>query len=128
MLCSRVIGLCGVLLFVSGCSVYMAASGSYDKDVSVLRIGMPRADVTFHLGTPQAANHHDDGTTTHIFEFEHGNEPSLGRAVGHAVLDVLSFGLWEAIGTPIEASAGETIRLSVTYDENDKVTGFRTLK
>ncbi|MBC6445169.1 MAG: hypothetical protein GDA50_07065 [Alphaproteobacteria bacterium GM202ARS2] len=127
MVCGRVlVGLC--VLVSSGCSAYMAAVGSYPKDVSVLRVGMLRADVEFHLGVPKEVSSHSDGTTTHIFEFERGNEPSLGRATGHAVLTTATFGLWEFIAIPIELTAGETVRLSITYNQDDRVIAFQTLK
>jgi len=31
-----------------------------------------------------------------------GGEPSTARAIGHGVMDVLTFGVWEIVGTPIE--------------------------
>ncbi|MBC6497671.1 MAG: hypothetical protein GDA54_05055 [Alphaproteobacteria bacterium GM7ARS4] len=124
---TKVIGaILAVSMAVSGCSVYMAAVGSDEKNVAFLRKGVEREAVEFHLGNPRRVNQNSDGTTTHIFEYEIGNEPSLGRAAGHAAMDVLTFGLWEIVGTPIEAVAGETVRLSVTYDENDKVKSYRT--
>ena len=37
-------------------------------------------------------------------------------------MDVLTLGLWEVIGTPVEGVIGEKKYLSVSYDENDVVT------
>jgi hypothetical protein len=31
------------------------------------------------------------------------NEPSAGRAIGHGVMDVLTLGLWEIVGTRLKA-------------------------
>ena len=56
------------------------------------------------------------------YEYEIGNEPSAGRAIGHGVMDVLTLGLWEVAGTPIEGMQGEKKRLAVTYDDKDIVT------
>ena len=103
-------------LFLSNCSVYMAAVGTEEKNVDTfLSKGVDRQEVEFHLGSPRTVVHNADGTTTHIFEYEIGNEPSLGRAIGHGAMNIVTFGFWEVIGTPIEAFAGETVRISVTY-------------
>jgi hypothetical protein len=56
-----------------------------------------------------------------VYSYELGNAPSAGRAIGHGVMDVLTLGLWEVVGTPIEAFQGETRRLSVTYGADDRV-------
>lgn len=37
-------------------------------------------------------------------------------------MDILTLGLWEIVGTPVEGFQGDTKRLSVSYDENDYVT------
>ena len=54
-----------------------------------------------------------------IFEYEIGNEPAYGRAAFHGTMDLLTLGVWEIIGTPIEASAGKTSKVTVVYDEDD---------
>jgi hypothetical protein len=36
-------------------------------------------------------------------------------------MDVLTLGLWEVVGTPIEAFLGEKYRLTVLYDAHDRV-------
>lgn len=42
--------------------------------------------------------------------------------MGHAVMDVLTLGAWKIIGTPVEGFMGETLTLSISYDEAEKVT------
>jgi hypothetical protein len=34
-------------------------------------------------------------------------------------MDVLTLGLWEIVGTPIEGFQGETHEVTVTYDQDD---------
>ena len=63
-----------------------------------------------------------------IYEYEIGYEPSGGRAVAHGVMDVLTLGLWEIAGTPIEAVQGEKYEATLTYDEQDRVTDIKTRK
>jgi len=55
-----------------------------------------------------------------------GDEPSAGRAVGHAALDVLTLGLWEVIGTPIEMVQGRSYHAVVTYTTEGTVETVET--
>ncbi len=113
--CALLVGLLG------GCSVGMALSGSETPDISIIKIGTLRDDVELHFGKPAEVEVLEDGTERATYVFEVGNDPSVTRAVGHAVLDVASFGLWEAIGTPIEAYASEERMLLITYNKFDLI-------
>ena len=50
-----------------------------------------------------------------------GNESSSSRAIGHGIMDFMTLGLWEVVGTPIEGFQGNTRMLYITYDKNDKI-------
>ena len=41
-------------------------------------------------------------------------------------MDVLTLGLWEIVGTPIEGFTGDQFVLTIQYDMNDKVTKIQT--
>jgi hypothetical protein len=41
---------------------------------------------------------------------------------------VLTLGLWEIAGTPIEGVQGEKYTATVVYDENDRVIDLKTVK
>jgi hypothetical protein len=56
-----------------------------------------------------------------IYEYEVGSEPSAGRAVAHGVMDVLTLGIWEIAGTPIEK-----YQATVVYDDQDRVAEIKT--
>lgn len=56
------------------------------------------------------------------FTLSGANQPSAGRAAGHAALDILTLGLWELVGTPIEGAASDELAVTVDYDRNDRVT------
>ena len=43
-------------------------------------------------------------------------------------MDVLTLGIWEIVGTPIEGVQGEKYSATMVYDENDKVVDLRTTK
>jgi outer membrane protein assembly factor BamE (lipoprotein component of BamABCDE complex) len=109
------------LLCLYGCSVGMALSGKKEPNIGAIKVGSTRGEVEMHLGPPTTSTTFEDGTRIDIYEYELGNEPSPGRAIGHGVMDVLTIGLWEVVGTPIEAVQGEKRELTITYDGSDHV-------
>lgn len=121
----KLIVMLSVFLFASGiggCSVGMAASGRPDPNLSVLRVGATQGEVELQLGGPIATTQANGGNQTNLYEYKMGAEASPGRAVAHGVLDVLTLGLWEVVGTPVEATQlGTKYRVSVTYDANGRV-------
>ena len=81
------------------------------------------------LGQPVSMTTHDDGQLTANYEYVVGNEPSTGRAMGHGVLDVLTLGLWEVVGTPIEAvNQGDKITVTVRYDQRGRAVDIKSSK
>jgi hypothetical protein len=123
-------GLAAITLvgLLSACSVGMALSGSDDPDLGAIKVGASRGEVEMHLGSPENSRTLDDGRRADIYEYEIGNEPSAGRAIGHGAMDVLTLGLWEVVGTPIEGVQGERYRATITYDRDDKVLDIQTKK
>ncbi len=113
-------------LALTGCSVGMALSGKKDPNLGVIKKGCSRGEVELQLGSPVKFVTRPDGTRVDIYEYEIGNEPSAGRAVGHAVLDLLTFGLWEVVGTPVEGFQGKKYHMTVTYDRDDYVLAINT--
>lgn len=108
-------------LTVAGCSVGMAMSGKKDPNLGAFRVGSTRGEVELQLGSPMSTTSTVEGRRVDLYEYEIGNEPSGGRAIAHGVMDVLTLGLWEIIGTPIEGFQGTKHRLTVTYDQEDRV-------
>jgi hypothetical protein len=93
------------------------------KNLNVLSPGVPRNYVIAELGAPNFSEERD-GTTTDIFAFRQGysKQVKAGRAFGHAAADVLTWGLWEIVGTPVEALAdGTPVKVEVTYDPQRRV-------
>ena len=112
-----------VLVSLSGCSVFMAAKQPGKKDMSVLDVGRPRAEVIAELGSPQWSEE-KDGARKDIFTFVQGYNTATktGRALFHGAADVFTFGLWEVVGTPTEAIFnGKTMKVEVVYDATDHV-------
>jgi hypothetical protein len=114
----------GLLIALMGCSVGMAMSGKEEPNLGAFRVGSPRGEVEIQLGSPVSTVTNPDGGRTDIYEYELGNKPSAGRAAAHAAMDVLTLGIWEIVGTPIEAFQGETHRLMIVYDAQDRVVSM----
>ena len=106
---------------LAGCSVGMAMSGKKDPNLGAFRIGSTRGEVELQLGSPISTTTTGEGRRVDLYEYEIGNEPSAGRAIAHGVMDVLTLGIWEIIGTPIEGFQGTKHRLTITYDNEDRV-------
>jgi len=96
---------------LAGCSVGMAMSGKKDPNLGAFRIGSTRGEVELQLGSPISTTTTAEGRRVDLYEYEIGNEPSAGRAIAHGVMDVLTLGIWEIIGTPIRGLSGNEASL-----------------
>ncbi len=115
-----VVGFC-FHFTIAGCSVVMAVSGKKDPNLGAFRVGSTRGEAELQLGSPIASVTTPEGNRTDIYEYELGNEPSAGRAIGHGVMDVLTIGLWEVVGTPIEGFTGSKHRITLVYGPDDRI-------
>ncbi len=115
-------------LCVSSCSAVMAARGTNPPDLGAVSTNKKRSEIEMHLGAPIKTTTLENGDRIDVYQYEVGNEPSPGRAVGNAALTLVTLGLWEIAGTPIEASAGDTYTATITYDKNDVVKDIKTQK
>ena len=111
---------------ISGCSVGMAMSGKKEPNLGMVQVGATRGEIELTIGSPVKTVTLKNGNRMDVYEYEIGNAPSPGRAAGHAVMDLLTLGLWEIIGTPVEAIQGDKKILNITYDINDEVLAINT--
>lgn len=113
---------------LNGCAVGMALHGKREPELSDLRKGMNIDEAHFLLRdyTP-AVTITEEGDRIEAYKIQLGNAPSGGRALGHLAMDVLTWGLWEVVGTPMEAVTSGTMNLKVTY-RNDKIIKIRAGK
>ena len=117
--------LAACLLFnLAGCSVFMAAKLPDKKNLEIFTTGVPRQVVLAEMGLPSSYEDRS-GVRSEVYKFKQGysQEAKISRAVLHGTADILTFGLWEAVGTPTEYyfSGTDTIVL-VTYDRNDRIS------
>ena len=120
------LSLCSLL--TSGCSVNMAMQGQKEPEHSVVKREAYRSDIEYHFGAPLSETKHCDGTVSAIYEYEDGREASAGRAIVHGIMDVLTLGIWEFIGTPVEVCKGDKMRMNVKYDKNAKLVSAQRIK
>lgn len=117
--------LCCLTIISTGCAVGMALSGEQEPDLGAFAVGATRGEVELQLGRPVSTASRPDGGRTDVYEYELGDEPSAARAIGHGVMDLMTLGFWEIVGTPIEATQGEKRRVVVEYDAKDRVMMIR---
>jgi len=116
--------VCGI--YLSGCSVGMAASGNKEQDTTIIFPGSNRAVIMSKLGPPDTTRTPEDGNTEDTYLIKQGNEASSGRAWANAGLDLLSLGLWEVVATPYELAQGEEkSRWAITYDPQGNVVNVQ---
>ena len=97
-----------------------AKAGTGDLDHNVLE--------AVRHGVAGGVLSNDLGGVTAVYDYEVGNEPSAGRAIGHGVADLLTLGAWELVGTPVEAVQGDKYRLTIAYDKDNKAKTISSQK
>ncbi len=111
------------ILFLEGCSVFMAAKQPDKKNVDLFKVGIPRHVLLAEFGAP-VTSEIKEGKKCEIFSFVQGyaKGSKVARAAGHAIADVFTLGLWEVVGTPTELIFdGTKISYQVTYDDQECV-------
>ena len=103
----------------------MAMSGKESPNLNMIREKATRGQIEFELGPPIKTTSLEDGRRMDVYDYEIGNQPSTGRAIGHGALDLITLGLWEIIGTPVEGFTGDKYQLTIIYDKNDRVISFK---
>ena len=123
--------MAGLLLeALSGCSVYKAVNQPEKKNLSVLSSGTPRIQVIAELGAPTWTGE-KNGEKVDLFTFKQGYSKGTktGRALFHGAADVLTIGMWEVVGTPIETVVdGTDMKVEITYDSEEKVKHVNRLQ
>jgi len=113
-----------------GCSVFMAAKQPSEKNVDLFKVGTPRSMLLAEFGSPTVTEVRND-KKSEVFKFVQGYSSGVkaGRAFFHGAADVVTFGLWEVVGTPTEAVfSGDEMAYQVTYDDKDKIDQVTVLK
>jgi hypothetical protein len=121
----------GMMFSMTGCSAQKAMNQPDKKDVSVLKKGTPRYEVIGEFGKPLHTMQSKDGHNIDIFSFIQGYSKGskAARAFGHTLMDIGTLGMWEIVGSPVEAAAsGDKVTVKVQYDEADLVDTIVAIK
>lgn len=120
----RIVGRLALLVipcvFVTSCSVMMAARC---EGVSITDVQTNSTrDEMLACGARVLTSETDfDGRLVEVYRFQK-ERGSPVRAVMHGVLDISTMGLWEVVGTPMEALDGrEYFMLRVYYNWDETV-------
>lgn len=112
-----------LVLTLTSCSVYMAANQEDKKDLSLLKEGVLQSTLIGAYGMPESTVKDPNYGQCDIFRFKQGYNSGVkaGRTALHATADVLTLGIWEVVGTPIESAAdGTMVAYQVCYDEDHR--------
>lgn len=121
------------IALLSGCSVAMSAKRStYQGDPSIIQTGADRMQIENTFGSPDMTASLNDGESKVIYKIDpnaHKEGTRNAAVAGHVVADVLTLGLWEIVGTPLELAAqDEFTTYIIVYDENNKIKSVEIVK
>ncbi len=120
------------LVLLTGCSAFMAGQRSTYRDARVIQVGAERAEVEDRLGPPDLVVPLDDGAARAVYKVDPHAHPRWARnaaVVGHLVADVLTFGLWEIVGTPLELAAQDRpVTYLVHYGKDGRIEKVETIR
>ncbi len=117
-------------IMLTSCSVFMAAKQPDKKNVELFKVGTPRSMLLAEFGMPTVSESRE-GKKYEIYKFVQGYSAGAkaGRAVFHGAADVLTLGLWEVVGTPVEGTfSGDEMAYEVRYDDESRVDQVIALK
>lgn len=121
-----------VLLLLTGCSAFMAGQRSVYRDPRVIQVGAERLTVEDHLGPPDLVVPLDDGGARAVYKLDPDAHPRWARnaaVMGHVVADVLTFGLWEIVGTPFELAAQDRlVTYLLYYGKDGRIERIETIR
>lgn len=114
-----------IMLILSSCSVYKAAS---NEGISVSDITKCQTKGCFLSHGMEIVDRHQEENGKYMETYRAmARKSGLNylRAAGHGVLDVMTLGVWEVAGTPVEGAISNnrgyvTARVTYPYKEADK--------
>ena len=111
----------------TSCSVCMAARKE-GVDISKVQACTTRGQILAYGVTVISSERTSEGNLVEVYQIQKPRG-SAARAFMHGALDVSTFGLWEVIGTPIEACADqkEYIMVRVYYNCQEIVQSIQLM-
>ena len=124
----KILCLVVITIFLAGCGVgNIANRGEYVTEKSV-SVGTPRIVLLSRFGAPLSTKKDGEAIISDIFRVPQG-ETTTGKVLkggGLLVLDIVTFGLAEAVATPVTRS-NNYITFEVQYDKAQTATQFKII-
>lgn len=121
--------LCAVISLNTDCAAVMATKQPTKKDLSIFNKGVDRSLIIAEIGAP-ITSEFKNGKRYEIYIFMQGYSKAnkISRAVWHGAADVVTFGLWEIIGTPTESAFnGKKTSYEMVFDADDRLETSKLL-
>lgn len=112
-----------VLLSLTGCSVVMALHGKKGGNPQVIHVGSTEEEVQTQLGAPVESRSTGWGAKTEVYEYELGDKPSVGLAIGNLAIDFYTLGFHELVWSIRELTQDRS-RLSIYFGPDGRVAGI----
>jgi len=119
-----IVGLFLLIFLAQGCAVQKSARLPPLKNLKVIKVGAHRSEIIAEIGNPVASEETDFGILE-VYIFDKGVS-SAGRALRtgvHVLADIYTLGLWEAVGTPLEAETGRRdVKLQLVFTKQKQLS------
>jgi len=112
-----------IACILTGCAINSALK-QRSVDMSVVKVGAKQYEIENQLGN--ALETKTEGNTKTCLYYVESGDPSAGRAALHAIGDYYTLGLWEIVGSKMEASHIRKFKFSITYVD-DTCTNIESL-
>ena len=113
--------------FLTGCSVYKAASQPGPADLTGIGVGTPRLTIISRLGAPKMIDNDVKGHKQDIFEFQSGlHQLTKARVALYITADFFSFALAEFALWPLELTLIDSATCIgvAQYDDDLKIVSW----
>lgn len=116
------LSLLAIVAICSSCSVIMAAKKE-GTTIENIQYSCTRGQILSQGPVVISSEKTPSGELVEVYQFQK-QKGAPDRAFLHGVLDITTCGLWEVIGTPMEAiiEHKEYFSLRVTYDECENIS------
>lgn len=124
---SQLLSLAVIPFVLESCSVIMAAKKE-GTNIETIQASHTRGQFLACGAKIICSERLPTGELVEVYQYQKESGSAV-RALMHGVLDISTMGLWEVVGTPIEACASEAkyFIIKVYYDEYENATKVELL-
>ncbi|MBI1735334.1 MAG: hypothetical protein HYR51_09175 [Candidatus Rokubacteria bacterium] len=126
----RYLAILALAAAASGCTVITVAKGGGGVDLAPIQPGVSRSAAEAVVGAPVTQWTSPAGVRFATYEYDAGSVPKPVDAAAFALMDVITFGMWELVDvvnggqiTKAVRRQRTTGRVVISYDGDDTVLG-----